>query len=87
MVEIERLRRRWRWTGAQIAESVGVSRATVARSLGQLGLARLGPRSPRHRPAIRVAQPGQLMHLDIKKLGYRADRASDHWRPAGLGYR
>ena len=46
MVEIERLRRRWRWTGAQIAESVGVSRATVARSLGQLGLARLGPAEP-----------------------------------------
>mgnify|MGYP003578313460 CR=1 FL=1 len=28
MVEMERLRRRWRWTGAQIAEAVGVSRAS-----------------------------------------------------------
>ena len=70
MVEIERLRRRWRWTGAQIAESVGVSRATVARSLGQLGLARLGPAEP-VTPGRRYewAQPGQLVHLDIKKLG------------------
>ena len=70
MVEIERSRRRWRWTGAQIAESVGVSRATVARSLGQLGLARLGPAEP-VTPGRRYewAQPGQLVHLDIKKLG------------------
>ena len=70
MVEMERLRRRWRWTGAQIAESVGLSRATVARSLGQLGLARLGPAEP-VTPGRRYewAQPGQLVHLDIKKLG------------------
>ena len=78
LVEIERLRRRWRWTGAQIAESVGVSRATVARSLGQLGLARLGPAEP-VTPGRRYewAQPGQLLHLDIKKLG----------RIGGIGHR
>jgi transposase InsO family protein len=70
LVEMERLRRRWRWTGAQIAEGVGVSRATVARSLRQLGLARLGPAEPVP-PGRRYewAQPGQLVHLDIKKLG------------------
>jgi hypothetical protein len=56
--------------GAQIAESVGVSRATGARSLGQLGLARLGPAEP-VTPGRRYewAQARQLMHLDIKKLG------------------
>ena len=41
VVEIERLRRRYRWMGADIARAVGVSRATVARTLRQLGVARL----------------------------------------------
>lgn len=78
MVEIERLRRGRRWTGAQIAETVGVSRATVARTLRQLGLARLGPEVPVV-PGRRYewAQPGQLVHLDIKKLG----------RIGGIGHR
>ena len=74
MVEIQRLRRTWRWTGAQIAESVGVSRATAARTLRQLGMARLGPVGavvPGRR--YEWAQPGQLVHLDIKKLGRFSD--------------
>ena len=70
MVEIERLRRRWCWTGAQIAEAVGVSRATAARTLRQLGLARLEALTPAG-PSRRYEweRPGQLLHLDIKKLG------------------
>src|SRR5437870_9122393 len=36
MVEIEWLRRRQRWAGRQIAEVVGLSSATVARTLRQL---------------------------------------------------
>jgi transposase InsO family protein len=70
MVEMERLRRRWRWTGAQIAESVGVSRATAARTLRQLGLARLDALEPvAAGRRYEWARPGQLLHLDIKKLG------------------
>lgn len=70
MVEMERLRRRWRWTGAQIAEAVGVSRATVARTLGQLGVARLESAAP-VTPGRRYEweRPEQLVNLDIKKLG------------------
>lgn len=70
VVEIERLRRRYRWTGAQIAQAVGVSRATTARTLRQLGLARLGPAEPVS-PGRRYEweRPGQLLHLDVKKLG------------------
>lgn len=69
MVEIQRLRLLG-WTGAQIAEVVQVSRATVARTLSQLGLARLELLSARP-PLARYewGRPGQLLHLDIKKLG------------------
>jgi transposase InsO family protein len=70
VVEIERLRRRHRWTGAQIAEAVGVSRATVARTLGQLGLSRLASVEPVVTGRrYEWAAPGQLIHLDTKKLG------------------
>jgi transposase InsO family protein len=69
VVEIERCRRR-RWTGACIAEAIGLSRATVVRTLQRLGLARLEALEPA-RPALRYEwrRPGQLLHLDVKKLG------------------
>ncbi len=69
VVEIERLRR-LRWTGTQIARVLTLSPATVARTLSQLGLERLAALTPRL-PSRRYewAQPGQLLHLDTKKLG------------------
>jgi transposase InsO family protein len=69
MVEIGRLRQ-LAWTGAQIAAAVGVSPATVARTLRQLGLARLEALTPA--PPVRRYEwprPGQLVHVDTKKLG------------------
>ena len=70
MVEIERLRRRYRWTGVEIAAAVRVSKATAARTLRQLGLARLTALEP-VTPVLRYEwpRPGQMLHLDIKKLG------------------
>jgi transposase InsO family protein len=68
VVEIERLRRLG-WTGADIAPIVNLSPATVARTLTALGLARLAALTPR--PTIRRyewSRPGQLLHLDTKKL-------------------
>jgi transposase len=76
MVEIERARQR-RWTGAVIAEVVGLSRATVARTLRQLGLARLPAIEPT--PTGRRYEwerPGQLVHVDIKKLAASAASAT-----------
>ena len=66
MVEIQRLRQLG-WAGAQIAEVVQLSRATVARTLALLGLARLEALTAR--PAVvryEWPRPGQLLHLDIK---------------------
>jgi transposase InsO family protein len=66
---VERLRRQ-RWTGAEIAHALGVSRATVARLLQRQGLSRLRALAPPV-PVRRYEwkQPGDLLHLDIKKLG------------------
>jgi transposase InsO family protein len=62
--------RRQRWTGAQIAAEVGVSKATVSRILQRLGLNRLRALEPAA-PIVRYNRqhPGELLHLDTKKLG------------------
>jgi transposase len=67
--EIERLRRQ-RWTGKQIAAETGVSPATVSRVLRRLGLNKLSALEPAE-PVRRYARetPGELIHIDIKKLG------------------
>jgi transposase InsO family protein len=67
--EVLRLRRR-RYTGAQIAARVGLSSATVARILARAGLSRLKNLQPPE-PVIRYQRdrPGELIHVDIKKLG------------------
>jgi transposase InsO family protein len=66
--QIAALRRR-RWTGDQIAQEVGVSPATVSRVLRRCGLSRLkdlAPAAPIRR--YERAEPGELIHIDIKKL-------------------
>ena len=66
---VEQLRRQ-RWTGLRIAQQTGLSRATVSRILRRLKLSRmrdLDPKLPVQR--YEHARPGDLLHLDIKKLG------------------
>ena len=67
--EVERLRRQRR-TGKQIAAATGVSPATISRVLRRLGLNKLNALEPAE-PVRRYERenPGQLIHLDIKKLG------------------
>ena len=65
---IERLRRQ-RWTGKQIAMEAGVSPATVSRVLRRLGLNRLSAVEPEPVRRYEREHPGELIHLDIKKLG------------------
>jgi transposase InsO family protein len=69
VAEVERLRRQ-RWTGKQIAAEVGVSPATVSRILRRLGLNRIKALEPAE-PVRRYERqhPGELIHIDIKKLG------------------
>ena len=62
--------RRLRLPGKQIAEETGVSRATVSRILRAARLSRAKDLEPAA-PVVRYERekPGELIHLDIKKLG------------------
>jgi transposase InsO family protein len=66
---IERLRRQ-RLTGPQIARRLQRPRSTIGLALRRLGLGRLAALEPRP-PVIRYqrAGPGELLHIDTKKLG------------------
>jgi transposase InsO family protein len=66
---VEALRRR-RFTGQQIAAELGISAATVSRILRRLGLNRIQALEPAE-PVRRYERqhPGELIHIDIKKLG------------------
>jgi transposase InsO family protein len=70
LVERVEVLRRQRWTGLRIAQQTGLSRATVSRILRRLKLSRIRDLEPRL-PVQRYehAHPGDLLHLDIKKLG------------------
>ncbi len=66
---IVQLRRR-RQTMASIARTVGVSKASVARVLARAGLSRLAALDPAPLPQrYERDSPGELLHIDIKRLG------------------
>ena len=60
-----------RLTCRQIASRIGVSTATTARVLRAAGLSRLKSLDTPAPPVIRYerATPGELLHIDVKKLG------------------
>lgn len=66
---VESLRRQ-RYTQGQIAGQLGISPATVSRILKRCGMSLLSALEPQvPRPRYERATPGELVHLDIKKLG------------------
>jgi len=71
LIELRRSRKTYR----QIAEALGLAVSTVARRLRRAGLHRLAELEPAP-PVLRYdyPTPGDLLHLDIKKLGR-------FWRP------
>jgi transposase InsO family protein len=90
---IQRLRRE-RWTGVRIAQATGLSRATVSRILTRLKLNKMRMLEPAPvYPRYEHAAPGDLLHLDIKKLarivkaGHRiTGNPQDETRGAGWEY-
>ena len=87
--------RRQRFAGQQIARETGVSPATVSRILRAASLSRARDLDP-PAPVIRYERdkPGELIHLDIKKLGrfeieghrVTGDRRAGRSRGAGWEY-
>jgi transposase InsO family protein len=62
--------RRRRQTMASIAQTLGIAKATVSRVLARAGLSRLAALDPVPLPRrYERATPGELLHIDIKRLG------------------
>src|SRR3981081_4536374 len=68
VAQVEQLRRQ-RWTGVRIAQTTGLSRATVSRIPTRLKLNKIRMLDP-VLPIVRYEHPapGDLLHIDIKKL-------------------
>jgi transposase InsO family protein len=61
--------RRLRMTGAEIAEVLGMPHTTVSGILTQIGMGRLGRLGLEPAERYERKRPGELVHIDIKKLG------------------
>ena len=78
LAAIEALRR-LRMTAAEIAEVLGMALSTVSRWLKRIGLgkrSRLSPPEPPNR--YERKRPGELIHVDVKKLGRISSRGAGH---------
>jgi transposase InsO family protein len=88
---VERVRvivalRQLRMTGAEIAETLQMPHSTVSAVLKRNGLGRLGRIGLE--PAVRYerSKPGELVHIDVKKLGrFQTAGKRAGFRPAGQG--
>jgi transposase InsO family protein len=72
--------RQLRMTGAEIAETLAMPHSTVSGILTRIGMGRLGRIGLE--PAVRYerSRPGELVHIDIKKLGRIERGAGKRWR-------
>ena len=62
--------RRLRMTGAEIAMVLGMPLSTVSAVLGRIGLGKLSRLEPPEPPnRYERSRPGELVHVDVKKLG------------------
>ena len=69
--------RRLRFTAAEVAETLGMALSTVSGILTRLGMGRLGRLGLEEPVRYERSRPGELVHIDVKKLG----------RIAGIGHR
>ncbi len=74
-VQVIAVLRRLRMTGAEIAECLDMALSTVSGILTRIGMGKLGRIGME--PAVRYerSRPGELLHIDVKKLGRIHDGA------------
>jgi hypothetical protein len=73
--------RRLRMTGPEIAEVLDMPLSTVSGILTRIGLGKLGRVGQEEPVRYERARPGELIHIDVKKLG-RIARGAGHRSPA-----
>src|SRR6266496_6274976 len=61
--------RRLRFTAAEIAETLGMALSTVSGILTRIGMGRLGRIGLEQPIRYERSRPGELVHIDVKKLG------------------
>src|SRR5438552_12665304 len=61
--------RRLRFTGPEIAEVLGMALSTVSGILTQIGMGKLGRIGLEPARRYERERPGELIHVDVKKLG------------------
>jgi transposase InsO family protein len=72
--------RRLRMTGAEVAEVLRMPQTTVSGILTRIGLGRLGRLGLEPAQRYERGRPGELIHIDIKKLGRIERGAGKRWR-------
>jgi transposase len=78
-IEAIEVLRRLRMTAGEIAEILGMALSTVSRWLRRIGLgkrSRLEPPEPPNR--YQRSRPGELIHVDVKKLGRISVKGAGH---------
>jgi transposase InsO family protein len=71
--------RRLRMTGQEIAECLGMALSTVQGILTRIGLGKLSRLEPPEPPnRYERNRPGELIHIDVKKLGRIGERGAGH---------
>jgi transposase InsO family protein len=68
-VEVIAALRRLRMTGAEIAETLDMALSTVSGILTRIGMGKLGRLGLEAAQRYERARPGELIHIDVKKLG------------------
>ncbi len=76
-IEVIAALRRLRMTGAEIAECLGMALSTVSGILTRIGMGKLGRIGLEPAQRYERARPGELLHIDVKKLG-RIERGAGH---------
>ncbi|MEO8968809.1 MAG: IS481 family transposase [Solirubrobacteraceae bacterium] len=79
-IEVIAALRRLRLTGVEIAECLTMAHSTVSGILTRIGMGKLGRLGLEPAQRYERERPGELIHIDVKKLGRIQGGAGKYWR-------